>query len=76
MHLNYLIKQLISYEHSLEDKLDMLTEIAIMTSNTKVFKATEEVRNDILESDAKNQKIGTDDLRSDEHQNHISNFQL
>jgi len=75
MHLNYLIKQLISYENSLEDKLDMLTEIAIMTSNTKVFKATEEVRNELVRNE-EIQKIGSDDLRSDEHPNHISNFQL
>jgi hypothetical protein len=75
MHLNYLIKQLISYEHSLEDKLDMLTEIAIMTSNTKVLKATEEVRNELVSYD-ESQKIGADDIRSDEHAGHISNFQL
>lgn len=75
MHLNYLIKQLISYEHSLEDKLDMLTEIAIMTSNNKVFKATEEVRNELV-SNEEVQKIGSDDIRSHEHPNHISNFQL
>lgn len=76
MHLNYLIKQLISYESRLEDKLDMLTEIAIMTSNDKVFKATEEVRNDILDSDKKAQKVRSDDLRGDEQPGHISNFQL
>jgi len=75
MHLNYLIKQLISYEHSLEDKLDMLTEIAIMTSNTKVFKATEEVRNELVGNEEV-QKIGADDIRGHEHPNHISNFQL
>jgi len=75
MHLNYLIKQLISYEHSLEDKLDMLTEIAIMTSNTKVLKATEEVRNELVSHD-ESQKIGADDIRGHEHPGHISNFQL
>jgi hypothetical protein len=75
MHLNYLIKQLISYEHLLEDKLDMLTEIAIMTSNTKVFKATEEVRNELVSND-ENQEIRADDIRSDEHPCHISNFHL
>jgi hypothetical protein len=75
MHLNYLIKQLISYEHSLEDKLDMLTEIAIMTSNTKVFKATEEVRNELVGND-ENQEIRADGIRSHEHPGHISNFQL
>lgn len=75
MHLNYLIKQLISYESRLEDKLDMLTEIAIMTSNDKVFKATEEVRNELV-CDSKVQKVRSDDLRSDEQPGHISNFQL
>jgi len=75
MHINYLIKQLISYEHSLEDKLDMLTEIAIMTSNTKVLKATEEVRNDLVSHD-ESQEIRADGIRSDEHPGHISNFQL
>jgi hypothetical protein len=66
MHLNYLIKQLISYESKLEDKLDMLTEIAIMTSNDKALKATEEVRNELVNQDAKDH----------DHPNHISNFQL
>jgi hypothetical protein len=75
MHINYLIKQLISYEHSLEDKLDMLTEIAIMTSNTKVLKATEEVRNELVSHD-ESQEIRADGIRSDEHPGHISNFQL
>jgi len=75
MHLNYLIKQIISYEHSLENKLDMLTEIAIMTSNNKVLKATEEVRHELVRIE-KNSKDGADDIRSHEHPNHISNFQL
>ena len=75
MRLNYLIKQLISYENSLEDKLDMLTEIAIMTSNQKVLKASEEVRNELV-SHEKNTQDGSDDLRGHEHPNHISNFQL
>lgn len=75
MHLNYLIKQLISYENSLEDKLDMLTEIAIMTSNDKVFKATEEVRNELVRNE-EIQKVRSDDLRGHEHPYHISNFQL
>jgi hypothetical protein len=75
MHLNYLIKQIISYEHSLENKLDMLTEIAIMTSNNKVLKATEEVRDELVRIE-KNSKDGSDDIRSHEHPNHISNFQL
>lgn len=75
MHLNYLIKQLISYEHSLEDKLDMLTEIAIMTSNNKVLKASEEVRNELV-SHEKNTKDGTGDLRGHDRPDHISNFQL
>ena len=75
MHLHYLIKQIISYEHSLENKLDMLTEIAIMTSNNKVLKATEEVRDELVRIE-KNSKDGSDDIRSQEHPNHISNFQL
>lgn len=75
MHLNYLIKQLISYESRLEDKLNMLTEIAIMTSNDKIFKATEEVRNELVRNE-ETQKVRSDDLRGDEHPNHISNFQL
>jgi len=75
MHINYLIKQLISYEHSLEDKLDMLTEIAIMTRNNKVLKATEEVRDELVRIE-KNSKDGSDDIRSHEHPSHISNFQL
>lgn len=75
MHLNYLIKQLISYEHSLEDKLDMLTEIAIMTSNNKVLKASEEVRNELV-SYEKNTKDGSGDLRDHNSPSHISNFQL
>lgn len=75
MHLNYLIKQLISYEHSLENKLDMLTEIAIMTSNNKVLKASEEVRNELV-SYEKNTKDGTGDLRGHDSPGHISNFQL
>jgi hypothetical protein len=75
MHLNYLIKQIISYEHSLENKLDMLTEIAIMTSNNKVLKATEEVRHELVRIE-KNSKDGSDDIRSHEHPGHISNFQL
>jgi hypothetical protein len=53
----------------------MLTEIAIMTSNTKVFKATEEVRNELVGNEEV-QKIGADDIRGHEHPNHISNFQL
>jgi hypothetical protein len=44
----------------------MLTEIAIMTSNDKVLKATEEVRNELVNQDAKDH----------DHPNHISNFQL
>ena len=75
MHLNYLIKQLTSYEHSLEDKLDMLTEIAIMTSNNKVLKASEEVRNELV-SHEKNIKDGSGDLRDHNSPSHISNFQL
>jgi len=75
MHLNYLIKQLISYEHSLENKLDMLTEIAIMTSNEKVLKATEEVRHE-LASNPENTKDRTENFRSDKHASNTSNFQL
>lgn len=75
MHLNYLIKQLISYENTLEDKLDMLTEIAIMTSNNKVLKATEEVRNELV-SHEKNTQDGSRDLRDHNSPGHISNFQL
>jgi hypothetical protein len=53
----------------------MLTEIAIMTSNNKVLKATEEVRDELVRIE-KNSKDGSDDIRSQEHPNHISNFQL
>jgi hypothetical protein len=53
----------------------MLTEIAIMTSNNKVLKATEEVRDELVRIE-KNSKDGSDDIRSHEHPNHISNFQL
>jgi hypothetical protein len=74
-HLTYLLKQILSYEPSLDDKLNMLTEIGLMANSEKLFKATEEVRNELV-SYEENQKVRSNDIRSHEHPNHISNFQL
>jgi primase-polymerase (primpol)-like protein len=74
-HLNYLIKQIISYEPSTDDKLSMLTEIGLMTKNDQIFKATEEVRDELASSE-KIQKVRTNTLRNHESDDHISNFLL
>jgi hypothetical protein len=75
MHLNYLIKQLISYENTLEDKLDMLTEIGIMTSNEAIFKAAEEVRHELVR-EIEVSEVKNDGVRGIEHPYNIANFQL
>ena len=74
-HLAYLMKQLISYEESLDHKLDLLTEIAISSRNIKILKASEEVRDELVRN-SEVQKIGNDNLRSHQRPNHISNFEL
>jgi hypothetical protein len=42
-----LISKLISYENSLESKLDLLTDISIGCTNEEIFRASEEVRNEL-----------------------------
>lgn len=41
------IFQLIAMENDFETKLDLLTSIGITTTNDEIFKACEEVRNEI-----------------------------
>ncbi len=73
-HLNYLLKQILSYEPSLDDKLSMLTEIGLMTKNDQLFNATEEVRNEL--ANHQNRKEKPNVLRSNESDDHVSNFLL
>jgi hypothetical protein len=41
------VRNLVAYEPTLEDKLDMLTSISITTQNDDVWEASEEVRNEL-----------------------------
>ena len=45
------IYQLIQLENDFETKLDLLTSIGITTTNEEIFKACEEVRNEIASDD-------------------------
>jgi hypothetical protein len=45
-HIKFLLLSLLNYEKDLESKLDLITSIGITSSNEKVFKCCEEIRND------------------------------
>jgi hypothetical protein len=45
------IFQLIQLENDFETRLDLLTSIGITTTNEEIFKACEEVRNEIVSDD-------------------------
>lgn len=54
------ILQLIYLEDTLEAKLDLLTAIGITSTNEEIFKACEEVRNEIVPDDICGKKIQTE----------------
>lgn len=52
MELLQIIKELVAHEQSLNDKLDVLTSISITTRQEAVLKTCEEVRSELVESEA------------------------
>lgn len=54
------ILQLIQLEDTLEAKLDLLTAIGITSANEEIFKACEEVRNEIIPDDICGKEIQTE----------------
>lgn len=42
------LRQLMFYENTLDDRLNMLTEIGLTTSNQELFRATEEIRHELI----------------------------
>jgi hypothetical protein len=49
MDLKSAIAFIVSFEPTLEQKLDLLTEISVTTGNDETWNASEDVRNDVVE---------------------------
>lgn len=65
MNLKTATHHIVSFEPSLELKLNMLTEIGINCSSDELFNATEEVRDELV-CEKKVQEIRAVDLRGNE----------
>ena len=66
---------LLAFEPDFETQLDILTAIGTATNNALLFRATEEVRNELV-SKFESKEVRPNILRSHESDDHISNFLL